>query len=920
MLKDYDKIYVEKLLTTEYRQPDILLGMDIWHELHVQRMQVLPSGFTICQSRLGPIMSGLGQIEDEPQQLITGIYKAQTTQIYSVIQFTENRHQKNKEIDQENEENLLTFFGLSGVGMDDLTPRIKDQEVLDNFRKNLTFIDGRYQIALPFNENIKYLPTNFHHAKIRLTNTIRKLQKLGLVDEYQKIITEQLENGMIEIIENPKESQGPVHYLPHRAVVRTDKTFTKVRIVMDASAKPPGQPALPSLNNCLYTGPLLLKQLVGILLRFRFLNKVILADIEKAFLQLGVRETDRDCTRFLWVSNPKEIRPDQIPYTKCMVYRFCRVSFGLTVSPFLLNATIQEHLKLFDSPIARSIEENLYMDNIMIELKEGNTIGEVYKEAKNIFSAAGMRLREFFGATKEEFFDVPEKDLSPNLKETKIFGIKWNLEKETLSIEFPKIENFKTKRQLLSTIAKVYDPLGLISPALIPAKLLMQKIVEDNYKWDDRINDEYYQKLINVLQTWQENGQPLKIFFPRKLNFWDLKNPEFHCFTDASGVGFGCAIYVRAEAEKAHLIFAKSLLKPARLQLTEATIPRLELQALTLGVKVLNFLQNELKFEKIQATIWTDSQCNIERLNKYEKYDRFTANRITKIRGQYLVKHIASEENPADLCSRGTTPSALQRNIFWWNGPNWLSESKEFWVDPKFEYIPGTEKIEEEIMEAIIEQEPIKKSIIIEKRFSNYWRLIRSLAYAFRFLRKIGIKIRWKGILGAEEIKNLKNNLSTEELKFARNYLIIKAQEAFPPEDERKRVLNMAKIQGIWICQGRIKEADIPNEAILPIYLPKEAWLTKLIIINLHKMNNHCGTQILLGIIRMNYWIPQGRRAVRDVLNSARYGCLICKKFNLQPYAPKRFDLLPKERINVARPFNNVGIDFFGPMTAKNSR
>nr|CAD2176596.1 unnamed protein product [Meloidogyne enterolobii] len=290
---------------------------------------------------------------------------------------------------------------------------------------------------------------------------------------------------------------------------------------------------------------------------------------------------------------------------------------------------------------------------------------------------------------------------------------------------------------------------------------------------------------------------------------------------------------------------------------------------------------------------------------------------FSKIRGQYLVKHIASEENPADLCSRGTTPSALQKNIFWWNGPGWLSDRKEFWVNPKFEYIPGTEKIDEEIMEAIIEQEPIKKSIIIEKRFSNYWRLIRALAYAFRFLRKIGIKIKWKGILGAEEIKNLKNNLSTEELKFARNYLIIKAQEAFPPEDERKRVLNMIKIQGIWICQGRIKEAEIPNEAILPIYLPKEAWLTKLIIINLHKMNNHCGTQILLGIIRMNYWIPQGRRAVREVLNSARYGCLICRKFNLQPYALKRFDLLPKERINVARPFNNVGIDFFGPMTAK---
>jgi hypothetical protein len=70
----------------------------------------------------------------------------------------------------------------------------------------------------------------------------------------------------------------------------------------------------------------------------------------------------------MWFDNPKAIDPDQIYYEKCVGYRFCRVSFGLTVLPFLLNATIREHLKMFDHPIAQIIEDNLYVDNILIDV------------------------------------------------------------------------------------------------------------------------------------------------------------------------------------------------------------------------------------------------------------------------------------------------------------------------------------------------------------------------------------------------------------------------------------------------------------------------------------------------------------------------------------------------------------------------
>ena len=123
------------------------------------------------------------------------------------------------------------------------------------------------------------------------------------------------------------EKAEKVHYLPHQAVIRKEAATTKVRIVYDASSKE--KKSGTSLNDCLHVGPSLNPLLYDILLRFRENRIVLVGDIEKAFLNVSVDKSDRDCLRFLWLEDPPDV-------SKIVVYRFCRVVFGLNASPFCL--------------------------------------------------------------------------------------------------------------------------------------------------------------------------------------------------------------------------------------------------------------------------------------------------------------------------------------------------------------------------------------------------------------------------------------------------------------------------------------------------------------------------------------------------------------------------------------------------------
>ena len=159
---------------------------------------------------------------------------------------------------------------------------------------------------------------------------------------YDAVIRDQLKDGVLEkVVDNEEPLQeGSVHYIPHREVLCQDRQATKLRIVYDASAKAKNE---VSLNDCLYPGPNLVPLIFDVLLRFRLHKIALIGDLEKAFLQISIPEEQRDLLRFLWIDTTEPENP------KIIKLRFARLAFGLTSSPYILNATIKHHLEKYVS-------------------------------------------------------------------------------------------------------------------------------------------------------------------------------------------------------------------------------------------------------------------------------------------------------------------------------------------------------------------------------------------------------------------------------------------------------------------------------------------------------------------------------------------------------------------------------------------
>ena len=242
--------------------------------------------------------------------------------------------------------------------------------------------------------------------------------------------------------------------------------------------------------------------------------------------------------------------------------------------------------------------------------------------------------------------------------------------------------NRLTKRIVLSQIAKLFDPLGLVSPVTIRAKMQLQDLWKLQLDWDESLPmhlHTQWNKFVNCLKDLNQLRITRQVTLPQKLEVYEL-----HAFSDASEHAYGAAIYLRhtetgTQNTIVNLLCSKSRVAP----LKTVSLPRLELCGALLMAELTEQVINALQLAEIKVTYWTDSNIVLAWIaSEPANWTTFVANRVSKIQdltGTSTWRHINTEENPADLISRGTVTSKLTESKLWWHGPSWMSQSKDEW-------------------------------------------------------------------------------------------------------------------------------------------------------------------------------------------------------------------------------------------------
>ena len=281
-----------------------------------------------------------------------------------------------------------------------------ESTVLKKFKETLAYKNGRYEVSLPWKDEQAVLKDNYKQARSRLYNLERNLlQDSSKAKSYQEAINKYVEDGVAE--EVPYEQYAPadgrpVFYLPHHAVIREDKQTTKTRVVFDASARDVNG---VSLNSCLEAGPALHPDLVGILLHFRKNQVGVMGDVEKMFLQIGLKDEDRDSHRFLW----RDLDPDATP----KIYRMTRVTFGVISSPFLAICTTQEHARRCKETFPEASDEilrNTYVDDFASGKDTVREAVRLQQSSKQLMEQAAFNLTKWSSNSPEVMQAIPEKD------------------------------------------------------------------------------------------------------------------------------------------------------------------------------------------------------------------------------------------------------------------------------------------------------------------------------------------------------------------------------------------------------------------------------------------------------------------------------------------------------------------------------
>ncbi|XP_028168402.1 uncharacterized protein LOC114358595 isoform X2 [Ostrinia furnacalis] len=897
---------------------DLLIGAELFYNLLCFGRHSLGEGCPILQkTKLGWIVSG---------------------SLASPIQVRCNLSLKTQ---------LKHFWEMEECGDNPFTPH-NDQVSYDDkvcekvFMTHTRNAEGNFVIQLPFKFPISNLGQSKHIAQQRFHSLERKFSKN---DEFKQMYIQFMrEFEQTGRMEKCTSSDVPLNFLPHHAVVNLEKSTTPLRVVFDASC--PTSSGY-SLNDILHKGTIKQDTLNHILLRFRLHKYVINADIRKMFCCIHINADQQPLQCILWREEP---------HHELQTFKLTTLSFGLKPAPHiatrcLLHLAQETRTALQQLPdaarssaelpvaaaAAAAIEEQFYADDLLLSGDDEHRITQVALEVDRVLRTANFHLRKWKTNSSQIQQALPTQTESTTSQSVqlgqpgdslhKILGLQWSNQNDNLnySINLQPIPNNVTKRVILSRVSSIFDPLGLLGPCLILAKCFIQRLWVDGSDWDQPIS----QTLLKDWLTFYNGLQYLRLLqIPRVVTISNYITFQLHGFADSSTQAYGAAIYVlttNAQGQTlVRLLFSKTRVAPLKTQ----TIPRLELSAALLLAVNMKDLQSSLKVPINDIQYWSDSTITLAWIKtEPHKLNTFVANRVTKIQAltdKSKWRWVPSNENPADLLSRGVLPDKLVNctttSKFWFEGPTFLSKPQGEW--------PQNKQQTQELIELKAKHSPCKtlcnttqnrandNTFInnLISRWSSDTKLFRIFALVLRFLHNCKNKThKITGPISCQEQRQAANKLIifTQIESFPNEYKLLKNNSQLP---KTSKLLSLKPFMDNDLIRvgGRLSQSHYEFDKKHPIILHSNHTLTKLIMRNEHVRLMHAGPQLLLSSMKEQYWPIKGKLLANNIFRE----CVPC--FRAKPHTPTPImGDLPGHRVQPAPPFYTVALDYAGPFLLK---
>jgi len=452
---------------------------------------------------------------------------------------------------------------------------------------------------------------------------------------------------------------------------------------------------------------------------------------------------------------------------------------------------------------------------------------------------------------------------------------------------------------------------------MLPAKCLIQSLWRKTKGWDEPL-DEGDQ---SIWKDWLEDQMRLsELELPRCFCVETCPKAliQLHVFADASEMGFGAVCYARYSLPdgtiKVLFVMARNRVAP----LKQLSIPRLELQAAVLAVRLYCVVKQELMVNIKDAIFWSASKTVLQYIaNESQRFHAFVANRVSEIHGTTdptQWRHVPGHCNPADDCTRGLRAADLDDHCRWLNGPAFLSKSEEHW--PQDTFIGPLCENDDEVKSAKwsghTTVSETRAYFPNPEKFSSWRGFVVSSKTVKEKQVSCSVSLTATEIHNAEMIAVRKN----QRHSFYLDIETLRADKRLPVKSKLS-ALNPFVDEAEWLrVGGRLRKAPVPEETRHPLILDPKHEITHLIVMHNHLRLYCTSNKHVLNELRQKYWILKGLATVQKISSS----CPSCRRLRAKPEPPVTADL-PDSRLGYQQPpIANTGVDYFGPILVRHGR